>query len=78
MFSICKGRSGISEVSLISYSLLEILSEFHNLNLPRILLKNMVVYCAFPRRKSFTLQVLVMQLEASDEIGILCNGWTSC
>lgn len=78
MFSICKGRSGISEVSLISSSLLEILSEFHNLNLPRILLKTMLVYCAFPGRKSFTLQVLVMQLEASDKIGILCNGWTSC
>lgn len=40
MFSICKGRSGISEVSLVSSSLLEILSEFQNPNLLRILLKN--------------------------------------
>lgn len=78
MFSICKGRSGIPEVSLISSSLLEILSELQNLNLLRILLKKMLVYCAFPGRKSLTLQVLIMQLEASDEIGILCNGWTSC
>lgn len=43
-----------------------------------MLLKNMQRYCAFPGRKFFTLQVLAMQLEASDKIGILCNGWASC
>jgi len=61
-FYLGEGKNEVSEVSHISSSALEILNGIQNLNLPKMLLKNILCYCAFPGRKSITLQVFAVHL----------------